>query len=90
MADVPTWREQGYDAVVSNWRSVVGPKGMTGPQIAYWEAVLRRMADSEEWKKELEANFWSGEYLASVEARRFMEQDNIRVKAFLTDLGLAN
>lgn len=62
---------------------------MTGPQIAYWEAVLRRMADSEEWKKELEANFWSGEYLASVEARRFMEQDNVQVKAFLTDLGLA-
>lgn len=25
LADVPTWREQGYDAVVSNWRSVVGP-----------------------------------------------------------------
>jgi len=29
LADVPTWREQGYDAVVSNWRGLWGPKGMT-------------------------------------------------------------
>lgn len=28
-ADVPTWREQGMDVVVSNWRTVVGPKNAT-------------------------------------------------------------
>src|SRR5262249_30744287 len=26
IAQVPTWREQGVNAVVSNWRGVVGPK----------------------------------------------------------------
>ena len=35
LADVPTWREQGYDAVVSQWRGVVGPKGMAEAQVAY-------------------------------------------------------
>jgi len=36
-ANVPTWRELGYDTVVSNWRSVIGPRGLSPPQTAYWE-----------------------------------------------------
>ena len=89
LADVPTWREQGYDAVVSSWRSIVGPKGMTEAQIAYWEEVLRRMVDSEEWKKELETNFWLSDYMGSVEMRKYMERDSVQTRAFLVDLGLA-
>jgi putative tricarboxylic transport membrane protein len=89
LADVPTWRELGYDAVVSNWRSVIGPKAMTEAQIAYWERALRRMVDSEEWKKELETNYWTNEYMGSAETRKHMEQDNVQARAFLVDLGLA-
>ena len=33
----PTWREQGVNAVASNWRSVIGPRGLTPAQLAYWE-----------------------------------------------------
>lgn len=89
LADVPTWREQGYDAVVSNWRSIFGPRGMTAPQIAYWEQALQRFVDSEAWKKELETNFWRSEYLRSAETRKFIEQDDAQARAFLGELGLA-
>lgn len=89
LAEVPTWREQGHDAVVSNWRSFVGPKGMSDAQVAYWENALKRMSQSDEWKKELEANFWTNEYLDHVETRRQMDRDNIQLKAFLTELGLS-
>ena len=89
LADVPTWREQGYDVVVSNWRSMVGPKGMTEAQIAYWEQTLRRFTESEEWKKELETNFWRSEYMRSAETRKYLDQDSAQVRAFLTALGLA-
>lgn len=89
LADVPTWRELGYDAVVSNWRSVIGPKAMTEAQLAYWDRALRRLIDSAEWKKELEMNFWTSEYLGSAETRKHMAQDNVQARAFLVDLGLA-
>jgi putative tricarboxylic transport membrane protein len=89
LADVPTWREQGYDAVVSNWRAMVAPKGVAPPQVAYWEQALRRFVESEEWKKELEKNFWRSEYMRSPEMRRYLDQDNEQVRAFLSDLGLA-
>jgi putative tricarboxylic transport membrane protein len=89
LADVPTWREQGYDAVVSNWRGLWGPKGMTDAQIAYWEEAMRRMVESHEWKKELETNFWQSEYLRSGDARKYLDRDYVQARAFLADLGLA-
>ena len=89
LAEVPTWREQGFDAVVTNWRSFVGPKGMTPEQIAYWEEVMLRMSQSEEWKKELDANAWAGDYKRSSELRQQFERDNAQQRGVMTDLGLA-
>ncbi len=89
LAEVPTWREQGFEAVVSNWRGMVGPKGMTEAQRAYWEEALRRFSDSDEWKKELEANFWTNDYLRGAEMRKFLDEDNAQARAFLVDIGLA-
>lgn len=89
LAEVPTWREQGYDVEITSWRSIVGPKNMAPAQIAYWEQVLRRMSEAEEWKKELDLNFWSSDYLGSAEMRKLMDRDNVQTRAFLVDLGLA-
>lgn len=89
LADVPTWREQGYPVTISNWRGLVGPKGTTDAQIAYWDEVTRRLLDSDDWKKELEMNFWLTDYLRSSEMRRFLDRENAELRAFLTDLGLA-
>lgn len=89
LADVPTWREQGFDAVVSNWRIVVGPRGMTAPQIAYWESALKRFGDSDEWSKEVETNFWTIEFMGNADTVRFLERENVQARKFLVDLGLA-
>ena len=89
LAEVPTWREQGFEAVVSNWRGMVGPKGMSEAQRAYWEEALRRFSNSEEWKKELETNFWSNDYKRGAEMRKFLDEDNAQARAFLVDIGLA-
>ena len=89
LKDVPTWKEQGYDAVVSQWRILVGPKGMTAPQTAYWENVMRRLLDVDEWKAELETNFWKANHQGSAESRKFLARDHENAKAFLTELGLA-
>lgn len=88
LATVPTWREQGFDAVVSNWRIMIGAKGLTEPQIAYWENIARRLSESDEWKQELEANFWTNEYRNSAETRKYLDQDNAQTRGILVDLGL--
>ena len=89
LAGVPTWKEQGYDVIVSNWRGMVGPRGMTPPQVSYWEQAFQRFVESDEWKKELETNFWASEYMRGADMRKYLDQDNAQVKAFLVELGLA-
>jgi putative tricarboxylic transport membrane protein len=89
LRDVPTWREQGVDAVVSQWRVFVGPKAMTAEQVAYWEDVMRRMMGAEDWKNELESNSWTANFQTSAETRKFLARDYEDAKAFLAELGLA-
>jgi len=88
-ADVPTWQEQGYNIVTSNWRSVIGPKGLTPAQIAYWERTLQRVVETDEWKKDLETSHLAGEFLGSADLRKLMDRDYAQLKAFLTELELA-
>ncbi len=87
--DVPTWKEQGYDVEVIQWRMLVGPKGMTQEQIAYWEGVFRRMMDDDAWKAELETNFWRANFQGSAASRKFLARDHEDAKVFLMELGLA-
>ncbi|HUR58342.1 MAG TPA: tripartite tricarboxylate transporter substrate binding protein [Opitutaceae bacterium] len=87
-AFVPTLREQGIDARVASWRGVFGPKGMTRPQVAYWEDVLSRMVASPEWKAQLETHGWSGQFLKSAEFTKYLEADYAANKAVMADLGL--
>jgi putative tricarboxylic transport membrane protein len=89
LAVVPTWKEQGQDIVVANWRPVVGPKGWSAPQVAYWEAVLARLVASEEWKKEVARIGGVGHYMGSRELADYFDSQYAQFKAVLTELGLA-
>jgi putative tricarboxylic transport membrane protein len=62
---------------------------MTAPQTAYWEGVLRKMADMPDWKADLEKNYWSADFRPSAEFRKELENDYGGMKAVLVDLGLA-
>ena len=87
-ANVPTWKEQGADAVVSVWRGAFGPKGMTPAQLAFWESVFQRLMATPEWKQEIDSAFGVSEFIGSAATRKFMERDYAQEKAFLTELGL--
>lgn len=89
LADVPTWKEDGVDAVFSTWRVIVGPKGMTPDQVAWWDATLAKVTASPEWQTAVGRNQWTADYLDSKDATAFFDSENTRLTALLTDLGLA-
>lgn len=89
LAHVPTWREQGIDVVMGGWRALVGPKGLTAAQVAYWEEVLRKATATKEWKEDLEKNYWADDFVTSAQFRKDLEKDYASMKAVLTELGLA-
>ncbi len=88
-SSVPTWREQGTDVIMSGWRGVIGPRQLSAPQVAYWENVFARLADSDEWKQELTRNSWNASRMTSRENREFLDSEYNEFRALLTDLGMA-
>ncbi len=86
---VPTWREQGADVVVSNWRAMYGPRGMPPPQVAYWENTFQRLTDSPEWKAEIERLNATTKFMGSVAMKKYMDEEHAAIKGFLSQLELA-
>jgi putative tricarboxylic transport membrane protein len=88
MASVPTWQELGYQSSGS-WKGLVAPKGITPAQVAYWEEVMRKAAQSEEMRQYADQNQWLIEYKNSVQTRKWMDEESAALKVILNDLGLA-
>ncbi len=88
LAHAPTLNEQGLKSISSNWRTVVGPKGMTREQIAFWDGVLGRMVQTGEWKKELETSLQEYVYLDSSATLKYTRDQDQAITAALGDLGL--
>jgi len=89
LANAPTWPELGYKGVFENWRGVIGAKGLTPEQIAFWENVLRRVTSSEEFRDYAVKNQWDSNFRGASESRQFMEEQYNELKGVMTYLGLA-
>ena len=89
LAEVPTWREQGVDAVYSSSQGLLGARGLSPAQIAYWEGVLRRVSGTPEWGAFLARNHWKPRFMGAAEARRFLDAEAASARVLLGELGLA-
>ena len=89
LAQVPTWREQGVDAVVANWRPIIGAKGLSPAQIAYWENVFARVVASDDWKNEVERAGGVHHFMGSRELSAYFDAQYAQFRVVLTELGLA-
>ena len=87
-AAVPTFREQGYDAVLNNWRGAVGPKGMGAAEAAYWAAAFAAVAKSPVWRQEIEQAFAIVEVMGPQESAAFLARDHEDTRTVLGTLGL--
>ncbi|MDR1604431.1 MAG: tripartite tricarboxylate transporter substrate binding protein [Gracilibacteraceae bacterium] len=55
LRDTPTYREQGLDLVLSNWRGVFAGLKMSAAAQIYWENLLAELCAAEEWRAALAA-----------------------------------
>ena len=87
--DLPTFKELGYDAEFVNWRGLFGVKDMAPEAVAYWDQTIKTLAESEEWKKQLELNGWEDGYLNSEDFAKFLQEQDAVIKEVLSKLGMA-
>lgn len=88
LASIPTWKEVGIDAIVDNWRGIVGPTGMPAQEVAYWDQAFERLFKQEEWKTNVERNHWDNAALTSRESAKYLNQTYAELKRTLGELGM--
>jgi putative tricarboxylic transport membrane protein len=86
--DVPTFREQGIDLVLTNWRSVMAAPGISAAQKKALEEAIDKMAKSAAWKDILKQRGWDDAYLAGDAFVKFLKDEQVRVHNVLKSVGL--
>jgi putative tricarboxylic transport membrane protein len=86
--NIPTLKEQGIDATLSNWRGIAAPPGLTPAQRQAYLDLTDKVVKSPAWKELLKKNGWNDEYLAGDAFKTYIEVETKRVTDILTQLGL--
>ncbi|HZO46440.1 MAG TPA: tripartite tricarboxylate transporter substrate binding protein [Xanthobacteraceae bacterium] len=86
--NVPTFKEQGIDLVLTNWRSVVAPPGITPDQRIALDQLMERTVKSKAWQEQLKQKGWDDAFLPSNAFATFLQEEIIRVGGVLKSLGL--
>jgi putative tricarboxylic transport membrane protein len=86
LADVPTFREQGYDVVFDTWRGLFGTKDMPDYAVTFWRDTLAKMVQTDEWKEELAKNQWVDAFDPNF--GETLDAEHERLRKVLSDLGL--
>jgi putative tricarboxylic transport membrane protein len=87
-SDIPTFKEQGIDLVIANWRSVVAPPGITPEQRKTLSNAIENMVKSDAWKDILKQKGWEDAYLSGDAFADFLKKENARVTDVLKSVGL--
>ncbi len=86
--DIPTFKEQGIDLVIANWRSVVAPPGITPEQKRALTELVTKMVNSAAWKDALKQKGWDDAFLAGDAFETFLKDEQTRVNNVLKSVGL--
>lgn len=57
LPDVPTFKELGYDITHTQLRGIIMPGDVPPEAVAYWEGVLKQVAESPEWQEQYISRF---------------------------------
>ena len=87
-ADVPTFREQGVDLVLTNWRSVMAAPGITDAQKKALADLVDKLAKSKTWDNILKQKGWDAAYLPGDAFVKFLADEQTRVGNVLKSVGL--
>jgi tripartite-type tricarboxylate transporter receptor subunit TctC len=87
LPDIPTFKEQGYDAEFYIWSGVFAPAATPAPVITKLREALREAANSAEFRSAMEKVQTPVSYLDAPEFAKYWERDAARLKSALEKIG---
>lgn len=74
---------------MNNFRLLIGPSGLTAPQVAYWDEIMAKVVQTDEWKKDLEKLQAENTYMNSRDVRKYLDAEYAELKTLLRAMGMA-
>lgn len=87
LADVPTWKEIGYDVSVSAWRGIIGPPGLKPEEVDFWQKAFEGFMTSDEYKKSAKEEIFEARYLNAADSAKFLAEMDMQFRDYLTLVG---
>jgi putative tricarboxylic transport membrane protein len=86
--DIPTFKEQGVDVTLVNWRGLMAPAKMSPADLDELDAAMSEMVRSDEWQAIVKERGWVDMYLPAQEFAAFLTPERTRIEGILRDVGL--
>jgi putative tricarboxylic transport membrane protein len=84
-----TIKEQGYDVVLTNWRGIVAPPGLSDEDRKNVTDFVAKVIATPTWKANVKRFGWTEMVKSGSEFDTFLTDEQKRVKQLVGDLGLA-
>ena len=88
LADIPTAREQGIDAIGPNWRGFYMPADISDEAEAYWTDAMDTIYQSEEWQSVMAQNGLMPFHMTAGEFEEFVLNQINDIEQLSKDIGL--
>ncbi len=85
---LPTFKEQGVNVEIYNWRGVYGAPGITAEQRKTLIDAVVKATEHPSWKEALKKNDWGPFLLTGDEFGRFVDAESTRLGGMLRDIGV--
>jgi putative tricarboxylic transport membrane protein len=86
--DIPTFKEQGIDVELVNWRGLMAPAKMKPAEKEALDAALGERGKSGGWHALLKERGWVDMYQPAAEFAAFLGPERGRIETILKDVGL--
>jgi putative tricarboxylic transport membrane protein len=88
LADVPSWKELGVDAVITSFRAAKGPRNMGAGPVAFWQERFARLNDTKDWQRVLETNLWEANFMGGAQTLETVKRYDEEFGELVMALGL--
>ncbi len=88
LPDTPTITEAGYDVVLTNWRGLLAPGGISDDERAALVSIAEQLQESETWNESRETRGWADAFLVGDEFAEFVDGNIAEVGQTLRTIGL--
>lgn len=86
--DVPTWKEQGVDAVITSFHGVFAPRGTPPEVLKALETAIEKTMREKDVGDKMEASGLGVVHLGRKDAAAYLAQQDATYRALIQDLGM--